>query len=251
MKIAGSTAVVTGAAGGIGCRIIETLQARGVRKIYAADLRALDRADLGDGVVPLTLDVTDETAARKVAESASDATLLINAAGIFGLAGLIAAPDLKAARLEMDVNYWGQLIMCRALAPVLRANGGGAIVNVLSEAARVCVPFAGSYCASKSAAWIMTQGVRAELAAQGTHVLAVFPASTDTPMVDMLDMDDKLDPVYVAGAMLDALEQGLEDISIGAHALHMEQLMFSDYKALEKESAEILPGATAVAEIDV
>ncbi|NQV79031.1 MAG: SDR family NAD(P)-dependent oxidoreductase, partial [Alphaproteobacteria bacterium] len=153
--------------------------------------------------------------------------------------------------LEMDVNYWGQLIMCRALAPVLRANGGGAIVNVLSEAARVCVPFAGSYCASKSAAWIMTQGVRAELAAQGTHVLAVFPASTDTPMVDMLDMDDKLDPVYVAGAMLDALEQGLEDISIGAHALHMEQLMFSDYKALEKESAEILPGATAVAEIDV
>jgi hypothetical protein len=80
--------------------------------------------------------------------------------------------------------------------------------------------------------------------------MAAFPASTDTPMVSMLEMDGLLDPAYVAGAMIDALEQGLEDISIGEHALYMERLMFSDYKALEKESAAILPGATAVAEID-
>ena len=130
------------------------------------------------------------------------------------------------------------------------ATGGGAIVNVLSEAARVCVPFAGSYCASKSAAWIMTQGVRAELAAQGTHVMAAFPASTDTPMVSMLDMDDLLDPVYVAGTLIDALEGGLDDISIGEHAIYMEKLMYSDYKALERESAAILPGATAVADVE-
>ncbi len=250
MKIDGATALVTGAGGGIGRRIIETLQARGAKKIYAADLPSADLSNLGDGVETLALDVTDEAAVAKAAAAAGDVTLLINSAGIFGLAGLIAAPDLSAARREMDVNFWGGLIMCRAFAPVLRRNGGGAIVNVLSEAARVCVPFAGSYCASKSAAWIMTQGVRAELAAQGTHVMAAFPASTDTPMVSMLEMDGLLDPAYVAGAMIDALEQGLEDISIGEHALYMERLMFSDYKALEKESAAILPGATAVAEID-
>jgi short-subunit dehydrogenase len=94
----------------------------------------------------------------------------------------------------------------------------------------------------------MTQGVRAELAAQGTHVMAAFPASTDTPMVSMLDMEDLLDPAYVAGTMIDALEEGLDDISIGEHALHMERLMYTDYKALEKESAAILPGATAVSD---
>ena len=47
-----------------------------------------------------------------------------------------------------------------------------------------------------------------------------------------------------------ALEEGLDDISIGEHALHMERLMYNDYKALERESAAILPGATAVADAD-
>ncbi len=248
MKIDGSIAVVTGAAGGIGRKLCASLLARGAGKVYAADLPGADMSGLA-GVEPVAVDVTDEAAAAKAARAASDATLLINSAGIFGLAGLIAAPDLRAARREMDVNYWGSLIMCRAFAPVLKANGGGAIVNVLSEAARVCVPFAGSYCASKSAAWIMTQGVRAELAAQGTHVMAAFPATTDTPMVGMLDMDDKLDPADVADGILDALAAGNDDISIGEHAIYMERLMYSDYKALEKESAAILPGATAVADM--
>jgi NAD(P)-dependent dehydrogenase (short-subunit alcohol dehydrogenase family) len=248
MKIDGSIAVVTGAAGGIGRKLCASLLARGAGKVYAADLPGADMSSLA-GVEPVAVDVTDEAAAAQAARAASDATLLINSAGIFGLAGLIAAPDLRAARREMDVNYWGSLIMCRAFAPVLKANGGGAIVNVLSEAARVCVPFAGSYCASKSAAWIMTQGVRAELAAQGTHVMAAFPATTDTPMVGMLDMDDKLDPADVADGILDALAAGNDDISIGEHAIYMERLMYSDYKALEKESAAILPGATAVADM--
>ena len=256
MNIEGSTALVTGAAGGIGRRFAEALIARGAAKVYAVDLPASDfgfLSGLGRGIVTLRGDVTREAEAARLAGGCADVSLLINSAGIFGLAGLIAAKDLGAARREMEVNLWGSLIMCRAFAPVLGANGakisgGSAIMNILSEAARVCVPFAGSYCVSKAAAWNMTQGVRAELAGQGTHVVAVFPATTDTPMVGMLDMD-KLDPAEVANAALDALERGLEDISIGEHALHMEQLMQSDYKALEKESAEILPGATAVSEI--
>ena len=256
MNIEGSTALVTGAAGGIGRRFAEALIERGAAKVYAVDLPASDfefLSGLGQGVVTLHGDVTQEADAARLVGACGDVSLLINSAGIFGLAGLIAAKDLSAARHEMEVNLWGSLIMCRAFAPVLGANGaktsgGSAIMNILSEAARVCVPFAGSYCVSKAAAWNMTQGVRAELAGQGTHVLAVFPATTDTPMTEMLDMD-MLDPTDVANAALDALEQGLEDISIGEHALHMERLMQSDYKALEKESAEILPGATAVSEM--
>ncbi len=249
MKIDGATAFVTGAAGGIGRRICEALTARGAAKVYGADLTGADFGDIADKVETVAIDVTDEASAAAATKAAADTTLLINSAGIFGLAGLIAAPDLKAARREMDVNFWGSLIMCRAFAPTLKANGGGAIVNVLSEAARVCVPFAGSYCASKSAAWIMTQGVRAELKGQGTHVMAAFPATTDTPMVGMLDMDDKLDPEDVANGILDALVESKDDISIGEHAIYMERLMYSDYKALERESAEILPGATAVADM--
>ena len=78
--------------------------------------------------------------------------------------------------------------------------------------------------------------------------MAVFPATTDTPMVATLEME-KLRPAEVVSSALGALERGLEDISIGEHAVHMERLMQSDYKALEKESAAILPGALAVADI--
>ena len=232
MDIEGATAFVTGGAGGIGRRFAEALIARGAAKVYGVDLPQSDfefLSGLGARVVPLKGDVTQETDAARLAAQCKDVSLLINSAGIFGLAGLIAAPDLSTARREMEVNLWGSLIMCRAFAPVLAVNGartggartggariggGSAIMNILSEAARVCVPFAGSYCVSKAAAWNMTQGVRAELAGQGTHVLAVFPATTDTPMTHMLDMD-MLDPTDVANAALDALEQGLEDISIG------------------------------------
>jgi NAD(P)-dependent dehydrogenase (short-subunit alcohol dehydrogenase family) len=251
MNIEGSTALVTGAVGGIGRRFVERLIGRGAAKVYAADLAVADfefLAGLGGRVVTLKADVTKDADVSRIAAQCQDVTLLINSAGVFVLGGLIAAADLGGARREMDVNLWGSLSMCRAFAPVLGANGGGAIMNILSEAARVCVPFAGSYCVSKAAAWNMTQGVRAELAAQGTHVLAVFPATTDTPMAAALDMD-KLDPTDVANAALDALERGLEDISIGEHAIHMENLMHSDYKALEKESAAIMPGATAVSEL--
>ena len=111
MKIVGSTVLVTGAGGGIGRCVIETLQARDARKIYAADISSAGLGNLGPGVETFALDVTDEAAVAKVATAASDVTLLINSAGVFGLAGLIAAVELSAARREMEVNFWGGLIM--------------------------------------------------------------------------------------------------------------------------------------------
>ena len=75
----------------------------------------------------------------------------------------IGAPNLDAARLEMETNYFGTLSMCRAFAPVLAANGGGAIVNMLSVTSFYTNPFDASYGASKAAAWSLTNGVRLEL----------------------------------------------------------------------------------------
>ena len=249
MRIEGCTAFVTGAAGGIGTCLVAALAARGARRIHAVDLPApLAKAAFpeGAGVEPLALDVTDEAAVQRAAEQcAGGVTLVVNNAAIVAWEGVMSAPTLATARTVFEINYWGYLHVARAFAPVLGRNGGGAMANVLSEVARVNAPFCGSYSASKAAVWSATQCMRAELAAQGTHVLAVFPSSTDTPMVAGFD-GDKQRPEAVADGICDALEQGVEDVCIGAHSLYTEALMRNDPKAGEHEFGAMLPGADAI-----
>ena len=186
MQIAGTVVLVTGANRGVGRAFVEALAARGAAKIYAG---ARDPARLADlaarfkgKVEPVKLDITCAAEIAAARARCRDVTLLINNAGINLQAGLIAAADLGPARAEIETNYLGPLAMCRAFAPVLKSNGGGAIVNMLSIAARVNLPMYGSLSASKAAALSMTQGVRAELAAQGTLVIAVMPGAIDTEM---------------------------------------------------------------------
>ncbi len=248
MQIDGCEALVTGAAGGIGTTLVAALAARGARRIHAADLPdALAAAAFpaGAAVEPLPLDVADEAAVRRAADACADVTLVVNNAAIIAWDGVMSAPALDAARAQFEVNFWGYLHVARAFAPVLAGNGGGALVNVLSEVARVSAPFCGNYAASKAAAWSATQCMRAELAAQGTHVLAVFPSSTDTPMVAGFD-GEKQPPEAVAEGICDALERGLEDVCIGDHSIQTEALMRSDPKAAEREFGALLPGADAI-----
>jgi NAD(P)-dependent dehydrogenase (short-subunit alcohol dehydrogenase family) len=87
---------------------------------------------------------------------------------------------MENARLEMETNYFGTLAMCRAFAPILKKNGGGAIVNVLSVVSWFNMPMQATYCASKSAAWSLTKAVRFELRAQGTFVAGVYAGYIDT-----------------------------------------------------------------------
>lgn len=91
----------------------------------------------------------------------------------------------------------------------------------------------------------MTQGVRAELSAQGTLVLAAFPSSTDTAMLAGLD-GEKEAPKDIAEGIIDALERGVEDISVGRHAVQFEALSHEDPKAAEREFAQFLPGVSAI-----
>ena len=248
MRIKDCVALVTGAAGGIGTPLVAALAARGARRIHAVDLpAALERGAFPEGadVEPLALDVTDEAAVQRAAERCPGVTLVINNAAIVAWEGVMSAPDLSTARTVFEINYWGYLHVARAFAPVLARNGGGAMANVLSEVARVNAPFCGSYSASKAAVWSATQCMRAELAAQGTHVLAVFPSSTDTPMVAGFG-GEKQPPEAVADGICDALEEGVEDVCIGAHSLYTEALMRSDPKAGEHEFGAMLPGADAI-----
>src|SRR6202012_5423420 len=116
-------------------------------------------------------------------------------------------PSLDAARVEMETNYFGTLSMCRAFAPVLAANGGGALVNMLSVTSFYNNPLDPSYGASKSAAWSMTNGVRTELHHQGTLVVAVHASFIDTDMA-ALASGPKDSPESVVQQALEAVEAG-------------------------------------------
>jgi NAD(P)-dependent dehydrogenase (short-subunit alcohol dehydrogenase family) len=143
------------------------------------------------------------------------------------------------AREEMEVNYFGTLAMCRAFAPVLKANGGGAIVNVLSVLARVGLPLMGSLCASKAASLSLTQCVRAELAGQGTRVVAAMPGAIDTRMTANFP-PPKMPPADAAREILDAFEAGDEEIYAGDMARGIAAGLAADPKAVEKQLSAYL-----------
>lgn len=244
-EISGCTALVTGANRGIGREFVVALATRGADKIYACTRGVAGVDDLvkayPEQVHKLQLDITDALAVAEAAQQCSDVNLLINNAGINRLSAFIASDDLSSAREEMETNYFGTLAMCRAFAPVLGKNGGGAIVNLLSILARVSLPLMGSLCASKAAGLRLTQGVRAELAAQGTHVLAVMPGAVDTDMSRDFP-PPKMPPAEVAAHSLSALEAGEEDIYPGDMAGGVAQGLQANAKGVEKDFAAYLPG---------
>ena len=247
MDVANSVALVTGANGGLGQYYVDALRSLGAAKIYAGarNPKALETlvADYPDIVIPIALDITDEQSVNQAAAQCPDVTLLINNAGVGFNQGLIAAPNLSQARMEIDVNYFGTLMMCRAFAPVLKHNGGGAIVNMVSMVARVNLPFNGSYSASKAATLSLTQGVRAELAAQGTSVIAVLPATIDIGMGKSYP-DPKVSPEAVVSDALQAVIDSVEEVYPGEQAKQMAAQLLSDPKTLEKALATMLPSST-------
>jgi NAD(P)-dependent dehydrogenase (short-subunit alcohol dehydrogenase family) len=90
--------------------------------------------------------------------------------------------DLDNIRLEMDTNYHGILSVVRAFAPQIAANGGGAILNILSALSWYSFPDAGAYCAAKSAQWSLTNALRVQLADQGIRVAGLHVGYMDTDM---------------------------------------------------------------------
>lgn len=208
MVLRGAVVLVTGANRGIGAEFVRALKQRGAAKIYAAarDVNAIDP----DGVHPLRLDVTDTDQIAAAVAAAGDVQVLVNNAGISTGTSLVTG-DESTIRREMETNFFGPLRMTRAFAPVLGANGGGAIVNVVSALSWFTVPGGGAYAASKAAAWSLTDNTRLELTAQGTHVVAVHMGLVDTDMAQGLDAP-KIAPSDVANAGLDAIESGAREV---------------------------------------
>jgi NAD(P)-dependent dehydrogenase (short-subunit alcohol dehydrogenase family) len=245
MNIAGSVALVTGANGGIGRAFVAALLKRGAAKIYVA---ARDPASLSellkdsDGrLVPLRLDVTDSAQVTAAATAVPDVTLLINNAGYAAFEGAIAAADLSKARQEMEVNYFGPLVVTRAFGPVLAGSGGGAVVNMLSMLALVSLPLAASYSASKAAALSLTRSIRAEFATQGTLVVGVLAVQTESAMGAQMPAP-RLSPEEVAGDALDAVQAGKgEEVIAGTLTRDAYQAFMSDPKGFQAKMSTRLP----------
>lgn len=212
MNVTDQIALVTGANRGIGRQFVLELLERGARTVYATARRSemLDFADRR--VVPLRLDLLDHDSIVTAAGVAGDVTLVVNNAGISTGAGLVTG-DLAELRREMDTHFWGTLDVIREFAPVLSANGGGAVVNVLSALSWFASPGAGGYAAAKAAAWNMTNGVRLELATQGTLVQGVLLGAADTDLMAGYD-GPKIDPRDVARRSLDGIATGSIEVIV-------------------------------------
>ncbi|MBD9667319.1 SDR family oxidoreductase [Variovorax sp. VRV01] len=209
MKIENSVALVTGANRGIGLAFAHELLARGARKVYvgARNPETVTQA----GVQALRLDVNNPQDVAAAAALATDVTLVVNNAGIAQPGGFLADDSEDTARRIFETNFFAVLRMSKAFAPILKANGGGALLNVLSIASWVNGGELAAYSASKSAAWSLTNALRSELAAQKTQVLALHMAYVDTDLTRGFDVP-KTSPELIVKRALDGLESNLDEV---------------------------------------
>lgn len=242
MNIRDNVILVTGANRGLGRALVLEGLAAGAKRVYAGarDPKQLETlvATASDKIVPLAIDVTDAKSLEAAAALAPDVTMVFNNAGVLAsFDALTSSPDDMAR--DLAINYYGLVNATRAFLPALEragTNGGAAFVNVLSVASLGNVPGLGGYSASKAAAFSVTQGFRARLAPKGIRVFGVFPGPIDTDMVREIEMA-KTSPADVAKAILDGVQQGIEDISPDPVSRDLVALWKRDPKAVERQMA--------------
>lgn len=217
-RLAGRTALVTGASSGIGWVTAKALAAEGVKVALSARredrLEALAAEIEADGgrAVALAVDLGDRDAARGLVERAvialGDLDLLVNNAGAadWTFVGVLEA-DLDQWLHEVEVNQVAVMALTHAAARHMAARGGGDIVTISSLAGRSTGPYYPGYQTSKGAATFFSAMASAALRRQGVRVTVIEPGEVDTPMQPEEDRAKMrmLDPQDVADAVLYAV----------------------------------------------
>jgi NAD(P)-dependent dehydrogenase (short-subunit alcohol dehydrogenase family) len=230
MHIQNSVALVTGANRGLGKALVNELLHQGAKKVYAAARHPTPNLD--PRIVPLRLDVTDPDQVAQAAEVASDATIVINNAGSHSGARILDG-DVAALRADLETNFLGIISVARAFAPILAANGGGALLNILSV--RSWLSGGDGYSAAKAAAWSATNALRVALRPAATLVTALHVGYMDTDMTAGLDVT-KADPRDVARQAVDALREDRTEVLA-------DDVTRTVKRALAGDLAELYPAA--------
>jgi NAD(P)-dependent dehydrogenase (short-subunit alcohol dehydrogenase family) len=243
MELKNCVALVTGGNRGIGEAFVRAFLAAGAAKVYVGTREVANAKHLVDEaqgkVEAVALDVTDPKTIAAASAKCQDVSVLVNNAGQFSMQTLMKAPDLSAARLEMEVNYFGPLAMCRAFAPILGKHKESAIANVLSAGGIAALPAMGGYSPSKFAGRAMTTCVRGELAAQNTHVIALIVGSVDTRMAAHVE-GLKESPATIAKAGLNAIKRNIDEVDTDFMAIDVRAQLARDPKGLELQLRRML-----------
>jgi NAD(P)-dependent dehydrogenase (short-subunit alcohol dehydrogenase family) len=233
MNIAGKKALVTGANRGLGRAFAEALLEAGASTVYAG---ARNPSMVSNPrLTAVRLDVTSSRDVAAAAKACGDVDILINNAGVMLARSVLAENSEDALRREMEVNVFGALAMAKAFAPVLEHNGGGVIVNMLSVVSWYVYPFNATYCASKYAALAVTDGLRIQLKAQGTHVIGVYAGFIDTEMAAALSSGPKTSPQQVAEKTVQGIRAGLDHVLADERAESLWQAVRQDPAKLHAE----------------
>lgn len=203
MDFNGAAVLVTGANRGLGRAFATELAKRGA-KVYAGARNPASVVD--EGVIPVQLDVTDDASVAAAAKELGDVSIVINNAGV-----AVGGADVDSIKAEFDVNFYGLVRTTDEFAPILKANGGGVLVNVLSVLSFIGWPGARGYAASKAAGWSLTQTTREALREQGTRVIAVHAGFIDTDMAAGVDAP-KIAPEDVVSQVLQAIQNGDDEV---------------------------------------
>jgi NAD(P)-dependent dehydrogenase (short-subunit alcohol dehydrogenase family) len=198
----GRTVLVTGANGGLGEQFVRQALERGAAKVYATARAPKHRDDAR--VQSLALDLTDPESVARAAAAATDVDLLVNNAAVAPAGDSISGPEDELRRI-FETNFFGTLRVANAFTPVLAANGGGTLLNILSAAAWINIPT--GYAASKAAMWSATNALRTELGPRGTQVVGLLVGMVDTPMSVRWDVP-KVSADSVVAQAYDAVADG-------------------------------------------
>ncbi len=230
MNLQNAGVVITGASRGLGKELARAFLAAGAKvAISGLPGAELEAAAAELGCTAIAADVTDQAQVEALGQAATQQLgrldVWVNNAGLWAPHAPIEKQDVALVRRMVEVNFLGSFFGCRAAASAMRAQGSGAIVNVVSAAALEGKPDESGYSSSKFAVRGLTESLRLELAPSGVAVVGVY---TDRMKTDLFgserpaDYDSYLEPADVAARIVANLQHPKPEptfiIRVGSHA---------------------------------